>query len=281
MKKAWRVCSIVTGCVAIWTILAAFLISVGCSSESTAPRTQSQTCPSIIARYRFVIVTDAITDVVLVIIPAYLCWQLQMSIWIKLQVLTIFAFRLPLVVLAGLFLKAWTHSLSSSNPGVDRSPAIVYQQCELCVSLIAGTIPCLKSFIRSFDTGSGVKAGFGSSNEYGSGGRTSSNALNQQSYQMSSLNRSKSGTSHSRSHVGGDDGDVRVNPLPFTSGRANQPPLARGESNRAGYEWEQQEADRESQGSRQELFIRKDLAWEVGSDARRGSDEPGILKLPH
>ncbi|CAO2653631.1 Nn.00g030420.m01.CDS01 [Neocucurbitaria sp. VM-36] len=280
MRTAWKICNVVTGCVVIWTVLAAFLVSVGCSPESMAPKTQSQTCPSIIARYQFLVVTDAITDIILVIIPAYLCWQLQMSVLIKLQVLAVFSFRLPLVALAGLFLKTWVRSLSTNNPGVDRSPAIIFHQCELCVSLMAGTIPCLKSFIRSFDTGSGVKAGFGSSNEYGSSGRTSSNALKQQSYQLSSLKRSKNSTSHTRSQLDENDGEIRVRSQPFSSGRAGQPPLAREKSNRSGYGWQQQETDRDSQGSRQELFIRKDLMWEVGSDARRGSDTPGMLSLP-
>ncbi|KAJ4364576.1 hypothetical protein N0V83_009172 [Neocucurbitaria cava] len=260
MRKAWKICNLVTGCVVIWTVLAAFLVSVGCSPESMAPKTRSQTCPSIIARYQFLVATDAITDVVLVIIPAYLCWQLQMSVLVKLQVLAVFSFRLPVVALAGLFLKSWVRSLSADNPGVDRTPAIVYHQCELCVSLIAGTIPCLKSFIRSFDTGSGVKAGLSSSNGYGSSDRTGTNGLKQQSYQLSSLNRSKNGvSSQTQSRLEEDDGDIRLNSL------------VRERSNRSG----------DSQGSRQGLFIRKDLVWEVGSDARRGSDTPGMLTLPH
>ncbi|KAF1850648.1 uncharacterized protein K460DRAFT_391103 [Cucurbitaria berberidis CBS 394.84] len=280
MRTAWQICNVVTGCVAAWTVLASFLVSAGCSPESMAPKSPSETCPTIIARYQFVVATDAITDIILVIIPAYLCWQLHMSVIVKLQVLAVFSFRLPLIPLAGLFLKTWIRSLSTSNPGVDRTPAIIFHQCQLCVSLIAGTIPCLKSFIRSFDTGSGVKAGFGSSNEYGSNGPNSTSATKQQSYQLSTLKRSKISSSQTRSRVDEDDGNINENPLPFTSGRTNQPPLAWDRSNRAGYEWQELEPDRDSQGSRQELFIRKDTAWEVGSDTRRRSDTPGILVLP-
>ena len=251
-----------------------------------APKTFSQTCSTIISRYKFVVVTDAVTDITLVVVPAYLCWQLQMSFKLKLQVLAVFAFRLPLVALAGLFLKTWIRSLSIDNPGIHRTPAVIFQQSELCVSLMAATIPCLKSFIRSFDTGSGVKATFGSSNEYGSSGQTGSNSRkHEESYELSSMNGSKTGTSKSENfaRLKGDDGAVRVNPLPFTSGRS-KPAMTRKKSLRAGFEPQApHEPDRQSQGSGKELFIRRDMQWEVTSeDARRLSDvrHAGILRSP-
>ena len=117
-----------------------FLVSIGCSPESIAPVSPTETCPTIVTRYKIVVVTDAITDVILVVIPGYLCWQLQMSIVLKVQVLAVFAFRLPLVALSGLFLKTWIRSLSIVNPGIHRTPAIIFQQAELCVSLMAATI---------------------------------------------------------------------------------------------------------------------------------------------
>ncbi|KAH7351401.1 hypothetical protein BKA66DRAFT_279790 [Pyrenochaeta sp. MPI-SDFR-AT-0127] len=279
MKKAWVICNIITGCLIIWTVLAGFLVSTSCSPESTAPRASSDTCPGIIARYQFIVIVDAVTDMILVIIPAYLCSHLQMSVFLKLQVLAVFSFRIPLIALTGLFLKYWVRSLSSSNPGVDRSPAIIFQQSQLCVSLMAATIPCLKSFIRSFDTGSGVKAGFGSSNEYGSSGRTGSNALSNGNYQLSSLKRSKNDSSYSRSRAD-DDGDTRAILRTFTSARPSPPSTARETNANNGYKRQQHEPDRDSQGSRQELVIRRDMGWEVGSDMRRGSDTPGMLLLP-
>jgi hypothetical protein len=286
MKKAWIICNLVMAMVVIWTLVAAFLVSVGCSPEGIAPRIPSQMCPTIVARYKFVVILDAITDIVLVVIPGYLCWQLQMSVTLKLQVLAVFAFRLPPVALAGLFLKTWITSLHAVNPGIRRTPAIVFQQMELCVALMAATIPCLKSFIRSFDTGSGVKATIGSSNEYGSYGRTGSNTRNHgESYELPSLNRSKAETSRngSRSPLKDDDGVVRANTRPFTSGWS-KPSLMRNKSLRGTSEPRlAQNADRQSQESGKELFIRREMQWEVTSEeARRGSDvnNPGILRLP-
>jgi hypothetical protein len=71
--------------------------------------------------------------------------------------------------IAGLFHKYWMASLTSDNTDVILTTALIFQQAEVCFSLIAGTIPCLKSFIQSFDTGSGVKAGFGSTHTSGYG----------------------------------------------------------------------------------------------------------------
>lgn len=296
MKKAWLVCQIMTGIIIVWTFSAPFLVSVGCSSASLAPKAPSQTCHNIIDRYKALVVTDAFTDLILTIvrlhqprnkhetltnervdiqIPASLCWKLQMSTTLKLQVLAVFAFRLPLIILASLFLKTWELSLSSNNPGVDRAPAVIFQQTQICVSLMAATIPCLKSFIRSFDTGSGVKANFGSSEQYGSGGRGSNAQGGSQSYRLSSMNRSKASGSRSESQtrLRLDNGDVKVDSRPYATGRSSPPIRNKGK----------RESDGDSQGSGRELYIRRDMHFEVTSeDARRvpGMEHPGMLRLP-
>jgi hypothetical protein len=118
-----------------------------------------------------------------------------MKFMFKLQVLGIFALRLPLLVLAGLFYKYWMASLVSDDTDVVRTTALIFQQAEVCFSLIAGTIPCLKSFIQSFDTGSGVKAGFGSTHTSGYGHHSkvlhgrNAEINDEESYQMSPLRR--------------------------------------------------------------------------------------------
>jgi hypothetical protein len=281
MKKSWVICTMVMILLVIWTIASTLLVSVGCSPRSLVPEAASQTCPTIVARYKVVVATDIITDVVLVAVPAYLCWQLQMTIKLKLQVVAVFAFRLPLIALTSLFLTTWIRSLSIGNPGVHRAPAIIYQQAELCMSLMAATIPCLKSFLRSFDTGSGVKATFGSSNEHGSGDRTGSNGRNQQeTYQLSSLERSRPATA--RTTLKGDDGTVRVNPRPFTSSRL-RPAATRKNISAVSEQQAPAGLLGSSQGTEEERFIRKETEWEITSetveelhDARRR----GMVRMP-
>ncbi|KAF2004742.1 hypothetical protein P154DRAFT_551938 [Amniculicola lignicola CBS 123094] len=204
-RQFWIICNIVTVVMIIWTVFAAFMVSVGCSPPSIAPTTKDQICPSIYSRYQIVVITDVITDVILILAPAYLVWQLQMSQKLKFQVIAVFTTRVPLIPLSILGLIRFKQSLYSNNPGVDRTPVILFQQTEICYSLMAATIPSLKAFIRSFDTGSGVKVGttnaYGSSGGYGGG----------QSYQMKSLSGKNSAT---RSHSD-EAGDVIVSNKPF------------------------------------------------------------------
>jgi hypothetical protein len=251
-KKFWLICNIVVGLMFVWTLLVIFMVSVGCSPRSTAPSTEAEICPGIHARYQVVAITDAITDVLLVLVPTYLVWQLQMAVSLKMQVVAVFAFRLPLIPLSFLALTSWNRSLHSNNPGVDRSTAIIYQQSELCFSLIAGTVPCLKSFIRSFDTGSGVKVGY-TSNGYGSSGNQGL------SYRMQSLNREGSATRSNND----DTGDVKVSSKPFVDGRTRGNSVAN--TTTVYVASKPKEEDAMSHGS-QELFIRRDVQFEVRSE---------------
>jgi hypothetical protein len=262
MKEPWRVCNIVTGCVVAWTVTSALLVSAGCSAESVSPKSPTQTCPGIRSRYLAVTITDALTDILLTITPAYLCRQLNMKVWFKLQVLGIFALRLPLVILSAFFFRSWTRSLDHANPGVARTRPLVYQQCQICYSIIVGTIPSLKAFLQSFDTGSGVKAGFGSSSQYGSGGSggRSRPAMSPGASDIPLTRMAKSGK------MPADDSVEIGRELGREYGRSSS-----------------HDSDRRSHTSTQELFIRKDVEWEVTSEAaRKGSDinTPGLLRLP-
>jgi hypothetical protein len=255
-RKFWIICNVVIVIMIAWTFMTALLLSVGCSPESLAPQHQSQICTGITTRYQVIVITDALTDVILVFAPTYLVCQLQMSVALKVQVISVFAFRLPLITLSALAISNFNSSLSSPNPGVDRSPAIIFQQSELCFSLIAGTVPCLKSFIRSFDTGSGVKAGYTSN--YGSSGRGGS-------YPMQSLSAGSAIRSQTQ-----DDGEVRVNPKPFPpinpgDGSLRSDPATNVTTAPYSTRTMHKEEDALSRGS-QELFIRRDVQWEVKSE---------------
>jgi hypothetical protein len=207
-----------------------------------------------------------------------------MNMVFKLQVLGVFALRLPLIALSGLFYKTWITSLHGENPGIERTTALVYQQSQLCFSLIAGTIPCLKSFIQSFDTGSGQKAGFGNSSSSGAYGHMSSvhHSAAQldcaESYHMSRLDRGQNGTSRLRKR-GDSENQAMVNMSPSVAEDSFGTDTCGTESGSRST----QEFDRKSQQSTQELFIRKDVQFEVKREPiTKGIDIhwPGRLRLP-
>jgi hypothetical protein len=247
-----------------WTVGSAIMVSAGCSSESVSPRTGSKLCVGLKTRYMLVTVTDGVTDLVLAILPAYLCRHLHTKFMFKLQVLGVFALRLPLLVLAGLFFKYWMASLASESTDVIRTTALIFQQAELCFSLIAGTIPCLKSFIQSFDTGSGVKAGFGSTHTSGYGRHSkvhhgSNSEINDgESYQVSPLRC--------------DGIDRPVLQVKVDEDRLLQSTRGSTATGLCGVSLEDLvhlerrstlDFDGSSQLSTQELVIRKDVRWEV------------------
>ncbi|KAJ4373523.1 hypothetical protein N0V86_007664 [Didymella sp. IMI 355093] len=281
MKSAWTICNAITALIVAWTIASAALVSVGCSTDRLSPRTPSDICPGIEARYLFVVITDGMTDLILAFIPTYLCRHLQMNMLFKLQVFGVFALRLPVLALAGVFYKAWSASMHSDNPGVDRTTSLVYQQCQLCCSLIAATIPCLKSFIQSFDTGSGQKAGFGYSSHSGAYGHMSSvhhsvvQVDDGENYQMSRLNQKRQGGSRFGRSGNGSQA-VRVNRKSATdvgSALGDALELERRST---------QESDRKSQQSTQELVIRKDVQFDVRREPAKDNEmhRPGLLRLP-
>ncbi|KAJ4319062.1 hypothetical protein N0V94_004114 [Neodidymelliopsis sp. IMI 364377] len=207
-----------------------------------------------------------------------------MNVLFKLQVLGVFAARLPLVALAGLSLKHWKDALHSTDPGTARTTALVFQQCQLCLSLISATIPCLRSFIQSFDTGSGVKAGFGYSSNSGAYGHMSTvhhgsvQIRNEESYQMSAISRSK----NCDSTLQREESHGRTVTAKKRSPHVRHGPVLDGDD----VEMERrstQESDRRSEQSTQELFIRKDVQWEVKREPARGksaANQPGLLRLP-
>lgn len=283
MKHAWAVCNVATAVIITWTLVSAVLVSAGCASESLLPRNSSEICQGLEIRYMVVVISDGITDFMLAFIPTYLCRRLQMNIVFKLQILGVFALRLPLIILAGLFFKTWSSSLHGENPGVERTTALIYQQSQLCFSLIAATIPCLKSFIQSFDTGSGQKAGVGYSTHSSGYGHVSSihHSTPQfdegESIPLSRFDRSEGGPSRLRGGAG--EGAVRVNRKPYVVESTFGTDDGSGEL----YRRSTQESDRKSQHSTQELFIRKDVQFEVKHEpVKKGTDthRPGLLRLP-
>lgn len=280
MRDAWKTCTAVIAAVVIWTIASALLVSVGCPPDSLSPRTASQACPGLETRYMIVIITDALTDAILAFIPTYLIRHLQMPVSFKLQVLGIFALRLPLIILTVLFFKAWQISLHSENPGVFRTAALVLQQAQVCASLLASTIPCLKSFLRSFDTGSGVKPNLGysskSSGRYGHMSTIrhskSNTAQQDEAYCMDILQTNVSGGSISPSGERERAGEASA------SGRLSAVEEDAVASNKSV------DLDRRSsQRSTDQLFIRKDVEWTVKNEPAHESArnyKPGKLQLP-
>lgn len=123
------------------------------------------------------------------------------------------------------------------------SAAIIFQQAELGYSLIAATIPCLRSFIKSFDTGLGLTVTY-ATNPYGSSGYGGS-------YKMQSLAKGESikSTIEPASAAVGFRPDRTQNSTSIF--HPNETP--------------QEDSSVTSHGS-QEMIIRRDVQWDVRTD---------------
>ena len=80
---------------------------------------------------------------------------------IKLQVVSAFAFRLPVVGMSTWYFAMVSDYLSSDEPQFAVTNALVAQQTLIAVSLISTTIPTLRRFVISVSTGFGVPLQWG------------------------------------------------------------------------------------------------------------------------
>ena len=130
---------------------------------------------------------------------------------------------------------------NSSNPGLALVPVLVLQQVQLCWSLISATIPNLKSFVKSFSSGFGIRLDPSLTQAYGSGryGRSTG-------YELGSIKPPGSSKSRSANRSYNDIEGHTVLPQQMPNGNKST-------------------RDQESIGSAgsQDHIIRKDVQWQI------------------
>ncbi|KKZ64247.1 hypothetical protein EMCG_09772 [[Emmonsia] crescens] len=92
-------------------------------------------------------------ELLLATLPMYIAWGLKVQLKSKLVLLLAFSFRLPVIIIAVLRIFYLRKQDMMADPmfyGVEPS---VCMEVQLHYSLIAATIPCLKPFVKSFNTG--------------------------------------------------------------------------------------------------------------------------------
>lgn len=190
------------------------------------------------------------------LLPILFIWPIQMKRYIKLQVVIAFGFRAPVVAFAAAHLHYVSSYANSSNMSKAMIPALLYQQFELFWSLLAATIPTLKAFMRSFNSGFGMEIdldGYGSA--YGSG---RSGGYYNGSFPLRSLSRN------------GHDGS-RSGPAKPKLRDAVEEDLASGSSKQGNKDKGRAAASITSDGS-QELIIQREVQWSVYTEDAQTKD---------
>ncbi|KAM0716068.1 hypothetical protein Q7P37_008582 [Cladosporium fusiforme] len=110
---------------------------------------------SKLAFHRWIVVETfaCLIDVAIAIFPVALVWGLQMKQDKKFWVISGFAARLPTIPLAAMRLISLSKSLTSTEQIFDHATSEILTQAELCYSVISATIPCLRIFMQSVNTG--------------------------------------------------------------------------------------------------------------------------------
>ena len=85
--------------------------------------------------------------------PCVLIHNLQMQRSAKSWVILGFASRLPLIAIAVIRLITLSWTLTSATFTFDFIQSEITTQAEMCYSVVSATIPCLRIFVQSFNTG--------------------------------------------------------------------------------------------------------------------------------
>jgi hypothetical protein len=125
---------------------------------------------------------DLITEIVLVVLPVYQLWSLQMPLKKKAVVLVAFYLRLPVIGIS-IGRLVYTRRLCQRDidPGLDSALVLIWMQVEVTYAIVSSTFSALRGFTINFNS----KFGFGFLVNAGP-----------ESYNMSRLKRSQQ--SHSK-----------------------------------------------------------------------------------
>lgn len=153
MKKIWWTCNIAI-CVAVaWGLLAIITISAGCSPDGVLEKDRFAKCPNYAARWKLTFILDALSELGIVVLIFFFVLNLQMHFSDKLAVISAFAFRLPNIIFSVLFIKTYISHLNNPDPSLSLAVPSAWQESLVGYALISATIPCLKSFMKNFQTG--------------------------------------------------------------------------------------------------------------------------------
>ncbi|KAF3480394.1 uncharacterized protein GIQ15_05741 [Arthroderma uncinatum] len=136
----------------------------------------------VVIRWQAIGALDAFTEFLIFGMAVLVVWRVQMKHSRKARVVMAFIPRLPVIVFAVLHIQRTMDFTTKPKPSVSIVAPLVYQQIELCYSLISCTIPNLGGYLLKFNTGMGITLGY-VSEPYGS----SREAGGSESLQLSSL----------------------------------------------------------------------------------------------
>ncbi|KAG9538800.1 hypothetical protein KCU71_g21116, partial [Aureobasidium melanogenum] len=152
------------------------------------------TCPNDMYRWRAILAIAICIEAAVMGLPIYLVSHLRIKASKKMLVVSAFAYRMPMIAFALLYLKAYSEAVRSEERVHHFTKVIIWQQALICYSLLSATLPFVQAFMRSFTTG-GTAFGsiiYGSRNSRSnSSGDTSRSRSRNESFTPQFLGRTK------------------------------------------------------------------------------------------
>lgn len=149
-----KICIAALVLTATWAIGAIVGVSVDCEADSFI--TNQQSCPSQGIRWAAIMAVDIFLEVLIVVLTIINVLRLQMSTALKAQIIISFSFRLPCIIFSVLHYHYVEQYVADSNDGLKLAQVLDFMQLDICYSIIAATIPSLKAFVKSFNSGFGM-----------------------------------------------------------------------------------------------------------------------------
>jgi len=172
-------------------------LAIALKCDLTQPWLLTDRCVNVVLRWQIITALDVVTETAIVALTGYLVWNLQMGLGRKMVVITAFGCRVPVIACSVVRVTYLNGSLRSPDPTLKGVNAALCTQVLFHYSLMAATIPCLKPFVISFDTGWGQgREAKGSTYLHHSGVGHSASKLNA----LNALNAMTSGSKEFPSH---------------------------------------------------------------------------------
>ncbi|KAF2441589.1 hypothetical protein P171DRAFT_446447 [Karstenula rhodostoma CBS 690.94] len=140
-----RLCDVVLGFIVACGIATVVISSAGCPVSGSF----TKHCSSQNARWSVITALDITTEAILLLLPGYLVWQLQMKTGYKLRVIAAFCFRILVIVFSIVHLSTRIKYTDDQPSPINIVPTLIWHQALLAWSLISTTIPNLKAFLQS------------------------------------------------------------------------------------------------------------------------------------
>ncbi|KAK4954574.1 hypothetical protein LTR10_008007 [Elasticomyces elasticus] len=166
-------CWVVIGVSLLWGVGSIIGISVGCQTSSYILDDAAERCGMQSTKWSAITAFDAVTELLIIAIPIVLVRPLQMSRKLKWEVVSAFMFRIGVIATAVVHAIYVNRFASSQHPSMTLVPVIIAAECELSWSILSATIPNLKNFMRSFNTGFGHEFGLTTMNAGSGYGKSS------------------------------------------------------------------------------------------------------------